>query len=369
MVIQSLVMPLLKNEHSGGARSITSIVNELLFGGEDNSDDSTEAILKIANDLTLPFCQIKLELMFSGEDSTMTGADDSKLGRLQAFDSAIEAAVNSGRTAWASIVPLLEVSVAQHLRRRSELQFLALIPSPKTINSYESSALNARLEHANNLLRIVDSTAYSVADTETKTSNSSLAQDILAVLNGVRILLSTTQNTQIKDDLIRKWLPLLLGFVTHHTSEFEATKPGNESRAKVILALSATLLELQALDMNTAAANELSEQIFDLALYLVDALPEDVRQQCVRSLHDTMHNAQMYYLFSFQPNPSEGLVLCQKESVPAPGAGENTDRRILEKDKLTPFVLRRWEMLGEPTPNIGENDTSLNLTLFGARRG
>jgi mediator of RNA polymerase II transcription subunit 12 len=377
LVIQTLALPLLKIESSAGTQSITSIVNELLFGRNSEDMDSTEAILKIANDLTLPFCQIKLELMFSGEDSTMAGADESKPSRLQAFDGAIEAAVNSGRTAWASIVPLLEMSVAQHLRRRSELQFLALILSPKTVSNYEPSASNARLEHANNLLRIVDSTAYSVADIETKTSNSaSIAQDMLVVLNGLRILLSTTQNLQIKNDIIREWLPLLLRFITHHTSEFEATKLGNESRAKVILALSAILLELQASDINTPSANGIVEQIYDLALYLVDALPEDVRQQCVRSLHDTMHNAQMYYLFSFQRNPFEGLVLSQKETHPpvvVSGSGENstTDQRqfLGNKEKIMPFNLRRWEMIGEPTPNVGENDTSLNLTLFGARRG
>jgi mediator of RNA polymerase II transcription subunit 12 len=46
------------------------------------------------------------------------------------------------------------------------------------------------------------------------------------------------------------------------------------------------------------------------------------------------------------------------------GAGADT-----QKEKLAPFALRRWEMLGEPTPNVGENDTSLSLTLFGARKG
>lgn len=35
-------------------------------------------------------------------------------------------------------------------------------------------------------------------------------------------------------------------------------------------------------------------------------------------------------------------------------------------EKLVPFVPRRWEILSEPTPNIGENDTSLSLTLFDA---
>ncbi len=33
-----------------------------------------------------------------------------------------------------------------------------------------------------------------------------------------------------------------------------------------------------------------------------------------------------------------------------------------------PFPLRRWEIMPDPTPVMGENDTSLSLGLFGARR-
>ena len=33
-----------------------------------------------------------------------------------------------------------------------------------------------------------------------------------------------------------------------------------------------------------------------------------------------------------------------------------------------PFPLRRWEMVQDATPIIGENDTCLSLSLFGARK-
>jgi len=36
--------------------------------------------------------------------------------------------------------------------------------------------------------------------------------------------------------------------------------------------------------------------------------------------------------------------------------------------KTTPFPLRRWEIMPDPTPVMGENDTSLSLGLFGARK-
>ncbi len=164
-----------------------------------------------------------------------------------------------------------------------------------------------------------------------------------------------------------KWLPLLLSFTTIYTSAFEATKAGQENRAKAILALTAILLQMQALDTIKEDIKNLIEQTFDLALYLVDSLPEDMRQLCIRSLRDTISSHRISYLLSIAPNPTEWLVLSQKERIlPPPGAGGVES--AVEKEKLVPFSLRRWEMLGEPTPNVGENDTSLSLTLFGARR-
>ena len=36
--------------------------------------------------------------------------------------------------------------------------------------------------------------------------------------------------------------------------------------------------------------------------------------------------------------------------------------------KIAPYQLRRWEIFSDPTPVMGENDGSLSLTLFGARK-
>jgi mediator of RNA polymerase II transcription subunit 12, fungi type len=371
-MIRALVIPMLREPGSHNAVSVTSIVDKLLLGDSQRESITTEAILDIANDLTLPFCQIKLESMFSSEDSLMSGTEEGRSERLEAFDSAIEAAVDSGKTAWASIVPLLDKSIAHHLRRRAQSQLLALFPSPKSAHTYDSSALKGRIVHAENLLRIIASTANStLTTTSTNSNHTNLAVDIITTLNGIRILLSTSHVMQIKDALVAKWIPLLLSFMTMHTLEFEATRAGHESRAKAILALSAIMLELQALDTSTDAVNGLIEHNFDLALYLVDSLSDDVRQQCIRSLRDTISSPQLYYIFSFAANPSEWLVLSQKESIPVSsgGPGDGIDRRSPEKEKLTPFPLRKWELLGDSTPHFGENDTSLSLTLFGARRG
>ena len=36
--------------------------------------------------------------------------------------------------------------------------------------------------------------------------------------------------------------------------------------------------------------------------------------------------------------------------------------------KLMDFPVKSWELLADPTPGMGENDTSLSLTLFAARK-
>lgn len=36
--------------------------------------------------------------------------------------------------------------------------------------------------------------------------------------------------------------------------------------------------------------------------------------------------------------------------------------------KTVPYVLRRWEVMSDATPSMGDNDTSLSLALFGARK-
>jgi hypothetical protein len=42
--------------------------------------------------------------------------------------------------------------------------------------------------------------------------------------------------------------------------------------------------------------------------------------------------------------------------------------QVFQKGKLWPYSLRNWELLEEPTPNIGVNDTAVSLGLFQARK-
>lgn len=372
-VIQMLILPLLTSSNTKISSTISVFVDRLLMGDGDKDVESIpiDLVLNLADDFTLPFCQVKLASIFipgqsiprtaeSAEDADM---EDSRL--LQAFDIAIDSAVAARNTAWTCIIPLLDISIARHLRQRAESQFVAIFPSAKGSSATELHTLQGGIEQATNLLYIIDATVYSISNTA---STPSLAPEIVSMLNSTWYLLSSSQASfqDVKEVVITKWLPLLLSFATVHISSFGQTKAGHEHRSKALLALAAIILELQARDDSMEGMNAIIEETFDLALHLIDALPGDMRQQCTTSLRE-VSNRRISYLFSITKDPSDWLVLSQKERINVSGTAERR-ATVLEKEKLAPYPLRRWEMLGEPTPNIGENDTSLSLTLFGARK-
>ena len=365
-VIRTLILPLLQSPSMRTSSSMSDIVDRLLIenGHKYAEPIPIEAVLNLADDFTLPFCQIKLASIFTSETTEPTDGNEPAL--LQAFDTAIDSAVAAKNTAWTCIIPLLDISIARHLRQRAEAQFVALFPSGKTAYAGDLHALQNGLEEATNLLYIINATAFSVSD---PSSTTSLAPEIVTMLNNSWFLLGSSQSpvAGMKEVVVTKWLPLLLSFATIHFPAFRDTKSGHEYRSKALLALVAILLELQALDDSTESIAAVREGTFDLALHLVDALPDDMRQQCITSLRDVSDH-RISYLLSITKDPSDWLVLSQKERINMAAAPERRGAG-LEREKLATYPLRRWEMLGEPTPNIGENDTSLSLTLFGARKG
>lgn len=52
------------------------------------------------------------------------------------------------------------------------------------------------------------------------------------------------------------------------------------------------------------------------------------------------------------------------------GGGEASGSilKATQRGKLVDFPVKPWERLAEPSPIIGENDTSISLTLFCTRK-
>ncbi|KAH8803190.1 RNA polymerase-like protein II mediator complex component Srb8 [Xylogone sp. PMI_703] len=374
---KALTSAMPKGEDTEGSKIIERIIDRLLI--PENDRDVTETIsirhvLESANDLTLSFCRLKLASMFGAGDDN-SASDITRNERLDVLDESIASAVASGDTTWVVIVPLLGVPIARHLRQRAEAQFFSLFQSLRSTTGDDGGSLNNRVVLGENMLRIIDAAAYSIptaGSANASTAGPDLPADMVKVLNKIW-LLSSSGTPEMKTVALTRWLPLILSFISIHTNSLSQSKRGLEQRAKAIYSLSTVYLELQALDTHTEETVAIMERTYDLAMHLVDELPDDIRQVCIRGMRDTINKPQISYLLSYATNPTDWLVWRRKvkqgmTSDPASSNKASTAPPVTTKEKVVPFPLRRWEMLSDPTPNMSENDTSLTLTLFGAGR-
>ena len=100
----------------------------------------------------------------------------------------------------------------------------------------------------------------------------------------------------------------------------------------------------------------LSTLVFDLLAVISDELSFETRLHCMQLVRDQYHlqDPRLSYLLGFSENEDSSSSLRL-------GIGESGSRSV-------PFSLRRFEMVQDATPVMSENDTSLSLNLFNARK-
>jgi mediator of RNA polymerase II transcription subunit 12, fungi type len=343
-VIQELILPLAKISRPETSEQLINLIEPLLDPEAGNKTQERtlayriEHTLRLADDLTLPFCQLELQMIFATEAGEWANEENSSTGCLEAFERAVDSAIASNNRSWTSIIPMLDIQIARHLCQRAERLLFQLVPSIKGEDS-NGSLSGENDDLAKKLLFVIHATTYSMQANR----NSHLASQIVEKLNDIwQIASHGTEES--RSGVIDKWLPLMLDFITLHINMFDNSKSSSELRSRMLLSLSALLLELQ-----TCAKSLVLQRIFDVAILLVDDLSDDARLNCIRSLKDKTFNPRIEYIFGYSAPPNDWLQLSQN-------------------GKLIPYPLRRWEILSEPTPIVGENDTSLSLTLFKARK-
>lgn len=112
----------------------------------------------------------------------------------------------------------------------------------------------------------------------------------------------------------------------------------------------------------------LSEHVLDVLAILTDSLSDDTRSQCVRLLRDQYRtrDPRLLFLFGYSENTEGEWLQLMTSSMSASTA--KTEGLVGASESTQPFPLRKWEMMQDTTPLVTENDSSLSLTLFGARK-
>jgi len=322
----------------------------------------------------------------------------------------MDKALEARNVSWIGMISSLSPEITHHLKSRAQGRFLDLLPSPRSAAPVDRT-LDQSLQMAENLLSVIDAIIRGGSMGRPPQLVPAMVErfadlwEILSAPEPEENLYGGNMGPSPKQSILDHWLPLLLNFITLHAQTFDTSKPSNETRAKALIVCAGLIQDLDILHGPGVDTRALSGRIFDLACLFVDNLAEDLRAMCVRALRDTTSDTRIRYIFSFLPNASEHLMLCHRDRTPgaaagaagaqamganrasagpgtptggvaggggyfstsAPGMG-TPDPYARPQERLSVFHFRRWELLNEPTPNVGENDTALSLGLFEARK-
>jgi mediator of RNA polymerase II transcription subunit 12 len=391
----------LKSPDSHVGSWIDCMATKLLIPTADAGSQVTfDQLLELTNEFTLPFCQLKLSLSLSLADQTNPDAAERIQSHLDLFTKAMDNAIDAKNTSWTGMLSSLSPEITHHLKSRAQVRFLDLLPSVRNAPPADMT-LERSLQMADNLLSVMDAIIRGGSMGRPPQLVPAMVDKLVDLWE---VLASPSTDAAGKTAVLHHWLPSLLAFITLHTSTFDSSKAGFEVRARAVIVLSGLLQELSgpppAIVPATGGTTSLStphpitrlaSRVFDLACLLVDNLSDEVRCQCIRVVSASA-DARLRYIFSFGRNPSEHLMLSHRDKSTV-GSGGNTGtagggsgrpplgpghllgtpaslwaQTVQVPERLTPFHFRRWEMLNEPTPNVGENDTALSLGLFEARK-
>ena len=361
-------------------RWLDYMATKLLIPTADEETHITfDEVLALTNEFTLPFCQVKLFLSLASNDQSSPEAADRQQTLLELFANAMDKAIDARNISWVGMLSCLSAEITHHLKNRAQVRFLDLLPSPR-ISLPTDRTLEQCLQMAESLLSVIDAIIRGG-------SMGRQPQLVPAMIDKFADLweVLASGDTDAKPAVLNHWLPLLLNFITLHTQTFDTSKPSNEVRAKALIVCGGLLQELEALHGPGVDTRMLSGRIFDLACLLADNVTDEARAMCARPFRDLTSDARLRYIFSITPSSGETFMLSHREKpAPATGRAARTGGMPLggllgtpvslwgqdpaPPERLSPFHFRRWEILSEPTPIVGENDTALSLALFEARK-
>ncbi|KAK2783012.1 RNA polymerase II mediator complex subunit [Emmonsiellopsis sp. PD_33] len=301
---------------------------------------AAEETIESINDFSLPFCLMKLRLLFNSET-------DAEVKR-RMFDLVFEAAksnVHKGLSHWVDVVGTLHADAAQEIRQRAEEQLLSIVLSSQPMSPAQESGAGPTLPSlALVYLRIVEDLSYSIPDAGVPSLGpvlveklNTVLQRIVAMENSIKNMdqpanrgtTATRQAYSVHESILVFWFSILLRLTALHRSTF----PTGDSLSKTDLAdQSRLLISICCITFSNTLSNRanrphtipssaplppamsnsnstpihvpqpqsqhtipmpvtmttinLQTQALDVAATLADSLPDDFRHQCTRFLRD-----------------------------------------------------------------------------------
>ncbi|KAL3955047.1 hypothetical protein ACCO45_010610 [Purpureocillium lilacinum] len=141
---------------AGASAIVNKIVTKLLLPGSDGTEQTPfDKILGLANELTMPFCQLKLNLDLAASQSGSGEQEEQSVSQFDSFAKAMDRAIEARNIMWTSMLPCLSQDITRNLSSQAHSRFLDLIPSLKTVTSEDDAASEHRIHLAENLLGVI----------------------------------------------------------------------------------------------------------------------------------------------------------------------------------------------------------------------
>ncbi|KIW04138.1 uncharacterized protein PV09_04946 [Verruconis gallopava] len=401
-----------------GSALLKDIIEELLnhqgqISASLSSQEKIPQLVKMVGELSLPLCQLEMQLLLNNGIRASEGSTEIATSLFEA----IMRSPDSERPPWLDLMDGLDPALLVRLRAIAEMQVLKIVNDCCTrIKGEGNDVDHFQLLRIRTLLRrllyIVDSTVSTqvVPQSVPQTAQGDVDSPVQDRFGMIRELLAkyfagdvdsrplSRMASDLSCCLLNALLHLLV--VRKLTSESSKSSPADVASLLPILFSVFTHAAL-------SSSRSTTEFLYDTTAYISDELTDEYRNVLIRSEIPKYPNERRVS-FILAPPPSVdawlGLVTTRQQpqtpSTPttttiqqAPparfGAQQGSPRLPLQiprpptpqRQSTTataqpqksfnapvPFHLRRWELLPDPGSSTTANDTSISLSLMGARR-
>nr|POF16710.1 mediator of rna polymerase ii transcription subunit 12 [Quercus suber] len=298
--------------------------------------------------------------------------------------------IDDGNCVWPQLVESMDDRTRRILHEWAQDQLLVYA----TGSGFEEDA--AIREIIQRYFDVIGITHSSVKDEDDTHLIMTLVEKLKGVAKRLHYMKSTSRYDNDLRDVVRS-LELFLNVCVvpvHKIAEHETPR---QARGDLLLAL-CSLLNLSRLQRQ----RDTLDFLYDLAASLAAALPETsfghTARAGLKSLsHDPRVASILGAIFVPSSQTETWLVLATPPQMAAQSSQQHPQRSAtftkptlrpavsspsqlqkpslgrsagvaLSEPKITPFALRRWEIMSDATPIMGENDAGLSLSLFAARK-
>ncbi|KAL8675255.1 MAG: hypothetical protein Q9168_000376 [Polycauliona sp. 1 TL-2023] len=338
----------------GAVQTFCRLASPSAIGDDQGSkDDRLRVLFDNVTQSNLSFCELSLEaILVSRRTMDENAAPMLVLVTLEMLPFSSTRKI----TQWVSIINGLPPQQKQAIGDQAETEIFVLLsntPQPSTTDFSKK---------VDCLLSLVGVADYSVHTTVSATRIITQVHNAIVRLSASPLLSESGPDSKagIKNsepsteplEYVKLYAVLRLLHI-HHTA-FCTPNVSEDALTKLLVQLG-LLLGLPWLDTDTY----LSIDICDFLTVISDLVSATIQARCIR-VFQRQHrwkDSRLLYIFASSDNEENTWL---QLSAGTPGS--------TRPPALHPFPIRKWETLQDATPLMTQNDTSISMSLFGAKK-